>query len=121
MSEPVNYEPEAKSIAAITKAEGLLLVVINGYKGNGLTCMAKNSAVQALMPELLRRMAKKMEKDIARAAKSTNGKALKISDIRVYDPAPPADTTHAISDPETGETDAPDPKNPLSGDSDAAQ
>jgi hypothetical protein len=61
---PGKYDQECSAILGQTEASLILLLVIQGYKGNGFSVTATNWDQISYLPELLRDAADQIECDI---------------------------------------------------------
>lgn len=61
---PLNYDLEAHALRTALKAKGILLMVVEGERGSGLSVQLTKEIADAV-PGMLRKMANKMERDIA--------------------------------------------------------
>ena len=59
---PGKYDEEATLLRKKTGAEGIILIVFNGDKGNGFSCQA-SLGVTLRLPSILRELAEKIEAD----------------------------------------------------------
>lgn len=62
---PGKYDDEAERVRVATNAAGVALVVIDGSKGNGVSCKGE-WATHAEFARLLRMIADNIERDLAR-------------------------------------------------------
>jgi len=57
------YDAECKELFERLKADGVVLIILGGDKGNGCVSSVKPE-VSMMLPDLLRGLAKHMEKDL---------------------------------------------------------
>jgi len=62
MMGPGRYDDEATKVMEATKANGVIVIVIGGNKGEGFACQATLEVTQAL-PKMLRHIADQIEAD----------------------------------------------------------
>lgn len=60
---PGKYDEECSKLRLSTKASGVLIVVIDGNKGQGFSCQMDLKST-LMLPELLRHMANQIEADM---------------------------------------------------------
>jgi hypothetical protein len=68
MTQPeANFDPEAVALIRHLKAKGLVLVVFAAERGNGLSVQFTEDSAEVMkdVPTILRRLASKMERDLA--------------------------------------------------------
>jgi hypothetical protein len=61
---PGKYDDLCTLVREKTDATGVLLIVINGNKGNGFSCQVTTSDMVLVVPALLRQMADQIEADL---------------------------------------------------------
>lgn len=61
---PANYDLEAHALRRALKAKGILLLVVEGERGTGLSIQLTKEIADAV-PSMLRKMANKMERDMS--------------------------------------------------------
>jgi hypothetical protein len=59
---PGKYDDEATLVRERVKAQGVIVVIIGGDKGDGFACQT-NLSTLAMLPELLENMAQQMRQD----------------------------------------------------------
>jgi len=60
---PGKYDKEATTIRKATNADGVVLIIIGGNKGDGFSCQA-SLEVHLTLPEILKNVANQVEEDL---------------------------------------------------------
>lgn len=67
---PGKYDEAASVAFKSTKSESLVLIVIDGDKGNGFEVNSTDPMFQLQLPELLRHVADKIDEDLTKGIKT---------------------------------------------------